>query len=204
MPRTLTTKVYKFDELSDEAKEKARVWFRDGNLDYEWYDGVEEDFKTIGKLIGIEVKQILFSGFYSQGDGACFEGTYHYGKDSVKKLIEYAPKDEELHRIVKGLYEAQKPNNYLIHGTIKHRGQYYHYNSTEIELYREDCHGNDLHFKGDSEKIITELLRDLMKWLYRILQKEYDYLNSDEQVDETIRINEYEFTEDGRRSVCIH
>ena len=32
-----------------------------------------------------------------------------------------------------------------------------------------------------------------------MLTKEVDYLMSDEQVDESIRANEYEFTEDGSR-----
>ena len=82
----------------------------------------------------------------------------------------------------------------MIHGTIKHRGNYYHYNSTEIELYREDCHGNELAFIGEADLVIQKLLRDLMKWLYKTLETEYDYLNSDEQVDETIKANEYEFT----------
>ena len=27
------TKVYQYDELSDEAKEKARNWYRDGNCE---------------------------------------------------------------------------------------------------------------------------------------------------------------------------
>lgn len=32
------------------------------------------------------------------------------------------------------------------------------------------------------------------------LEREYDYQNADEQIDESIRCNEYEFTEDGRRA----
>lgn len=32
------------------------------------------------------------------------------------------------------------------------------------------------------------------------LEQEYEYQNSDEQVDEAIRINEYEFTAEGKRS----
>jgi hypothetical protein len=39
-----------------------------------------------------------------------------------------------------------------------------------------------------------------MKWMYRQLEAEYEYLTSDEAITETIRSNEYEFTEDGRRA----
>ena len=38
-----------------------------------------------------------------------------------------------------------------------------------------------------------------MDWLYRTLEREYNDLNSDEQVDESIRTNEYTFTENGKQ-----
>lgn len=52
---------------------------------------------------------------------------------------------------------------------------------------------------ADAEETIIEALRDLARWLYRQLEREYDYLSSDEVVDETISANEYTFTEAGRR-----
>ena len=42
------TKVYRFDELTEEAKEKAIEKLWDINVDYEWWDCVFEDAKTIG------------------------------------------------------------------------------------------------------------------------------------------------------------
>jgi hypothetical protein len=48
-------------------------------------------------------------------------------------------------------------------------------------------------------KIVTEALRDLARWLYRQLQAEYDHLTSDEAIEEGIIVNEYTFTEGGRR-----
>jgi hypothetical protein len=39
-----------------------------------------------------------------------------------------------------------------------------------------------------------------MRWIYRQLEREYDYQNADAQVDENIRANEYEFYEDGKRA----
>ncbi len=52
---------------------------------------------------------------------------------------------------------------------------------------------------ADAEDIVTEALRDLARWLYRQLEREYEYLTSDEAVDEAIAANEYTFTEAGRR-----
>ena len=46
---------------------------------------------------------------------------------------------------------------------------------------------------------MIEALRDLARWLYRQLEREYDYLTSDESVDDAIRANNYTFTETGRR-----
>ena len=44
-----------------------------------------------------------------------------------------------------------------------------------------------------------ECLVRFMQWMYRQLEAEYDYRNSDEQIDKSITANEYEFTEDGKR-----
>jgi len=41
--------------------------------------------------------------------------------------------------------------------------------------------------------------RDLARWLYRQLEREYDYLSSDELVDESILVNDYTFTDTGKR-----
>jgi len=50
-----------------------------------------------------------------------------------------------------------------------------------------------------AEEIVTEALRDLARWLYRQLQAEYDHLTSNEAIEEGIIVNEYTFTEGGRR-----
>lgn len=48
---TVTTKVYEFDELSNEAKEVAVDHFACINVDHEWWDSTFEDAKTIGLVI---------------------------------------------------------------------------------------------------------------------------------------------------------
>jgi hypothetical protein len=50
-----------------------------------------------------------------------------------------------------------------------------------------------------SDETVVEALRDLARWLYRQVQAEYDYLTSDEAIEEGIIINEYTFTVGGRR-----
>src|SRR5690606_10902815 len=108
--RIIETKVYQLHELSSEAQEKAIENLRnhEGYLDYKWWDSTYEDVKTIAALFGLEIDEIYFSGFYSQGDGACFEGYYSYKKGGLKAVEGYAPTDMELYGIVKGLQDVQR------------------------------------------------------------------------------------------------
>lgn len=46
-----TYTVYKYDELSEKAKERARNWYAQGVFDFDWYDCIYEDAKNIGIII---------------------------------------------------------------------------------------------------------------------------------------------------------
>jgi hypothetical protein len=192
------TKLYKFDELSEDAKEHAIEKLYDINVDYDgWYEFIFDDAKEIAKLMGIEIKNIYFNGFSSQGDGACFEGNYKYAKNSVKKVIEFAPKDTELHQMVKGLFEIQKKNFYSITANVKQSGHYYHSRCTDINVYRQDNQGFEDYLNQSDNDAIVELLRDFMNWIYKQLNDDYDYQTSKEAIIETIKANDYDFDEDG-------
>lgn len=109
--------VYDFDELSEQAKQKAIEDYRIDGLEYDWWDYIYEDADRIASMMGIEVERksvplmsgktrqdpaIYLTGFSSQGDGACFEGVYRYRKGCVKAVHAYAPTDEHLHRLLRG------------------------------------------------------------------------------------------------------
>lgn len=207
MPREITSTVYKFDELSDSAKEHARDWWRElESQDSDWscmYDDFEQIAKILGitfdthavKLIGGGTRydsNIYWSGFSSQGDGACFEGSYEYNLDCARKIRQYAPQDEKLHAIADGLVAIQKKHFYKLTAKTKHSGHYYHAYSMDVDVYKGD-------YETDAEtaETVTELMRDFADWMYRQLEKEYEYRMEDEQVDENIRANEYEFDEQG-------
>ena len=195
--KTKTINTYSFDELNEQAKEKAREWFRAGNLDYDWYEFVFEDAKRVGALIGIGIDGIRFSGFWSQGDGASFAGSYEYKPGSVAAIRREAPQDTELHAITAALAKVQRRYFYQLGATVQfsHRfGNYCHEGCTRITVYDGRDIDTDL---SDAEEEISELLRDFMRWVYKRLESEYEWLMSDEQVDESIRANEYEFEENG-------
>jgi hypothetical protein len=204
--RTETTTLYLYDELpTEEAKEKAREWYAGLVFsDSSDWEHVYEDADRIAKMIGIEIgggtreePDIMFSGFSSQGDGACFEGSYRYKKGAVREVEKYAPQDAELSRIARSLYQVQRRYFYKLRATCSHSGHYYHSGMMDVEVYHEYEFYEDI---GDARDEVRRLLRDFADWIYKQLEREYEYQTSDEQIEEAIRANEYEFHEDGRRA----
>lgn len=212
MPSIIETTVYEFHELSDAAKEKARAWFREGVGDWDWHDSIFEDFEQVCRILGVELRTrpvplmgggtrqkpcIYFLGFSSQGDGACFEGTYSYEKGAARRIRNYAPQDSDLHRIADRLQEIQRANFFQLRADARHRGHYYHAYCMEIAASRDSHVHQDM--TDGAEDIVAESLRDLAHWLYRQLEREWDHMMSDEYADEGIAANQYTFTEHGRR-----
>ncbi len=195
---TRTYSIYKFAELSDESKEAAVQQYREDGFDYGWWDCVYEDAKEIALLMGIDIENIYFSGFSSQGDGACFEGDYSYKKNTANAVKEYAPKDTELHRIAQALQDIQKACFYSISASVKHSGHYNHRYCTEICVDFENHYNANDYFDEKNETAVIELLRDFMLWIYKQLEKEWNCQNSDEAIVESIKANDYDFTEDGK------
>lgn len=212
MPQIIATTVYHLSELPEGAKDRARAWYREGGFDHDWYDAVYEDFQHIAEILGIHLNTrtvrlvggrtredpcTWFTGFSSQGDGASWTGTYAYRKSSAAELRAYAPQDQTLHGIAERLQAAQRQNFYQLSAKVTHRGNYYHAYSMDIAVTRESPFSQEI--AGDAEAVVMDALRDLANWLYRQLEREYDYLTSDEAVDEALIANGYTFTEEGRR-----
>lgn len=197
MPTNKTITVYAFDELEDDAKEKARDWYRSGALDYEWWDAVYEDAKQCAAILGIEIDKIYFSGFSSQGDGACFEGSYAYAKGSAKEIRKHAPQDIDLASIADRLQDLQRGWFYGLSASVRQSGHYMHEMCTQITVYDDQETNRSTRAIDDAEQDVKDLLREYMQWIYSRLMAEHDWLMSDEQVDESITCNEYEFNEDG-------
>ena len=53
--RTATVELYQFNELSDEAKERAREWWRDG-LDYPWWSDAKASIMQFCDHFGVMVQ----------------------------------------------------------------------------------------------------------------------------------------------------
>lgn len=218
-------KLYKYDELNERAQEKARDWF--AGIESEDFDTefVYEDAATLGDLMGFDMRQrqrklmngatawgvsIYYSGFSSQGDGACFEANWHACNVQPGKAREHAPQDETVAKLAAG-FERIALAYPSARFSVKHRGHYYHELCTDFDI--DMCPPEDEDDTARSAKEweairerdskleteLKELSREFMQWIYKRLESEYDYRQSKEALEEGIRANEYEFTEDGTR-----
>ena len=212
MPRIVETTVYCIEELPDAARESARAWYRESCLDHDWYDFVFEDFETICRILGVTLRtstvrlmgggtrqkpHVFFTGFWNQGDGACFEGSFSHARSAAKAIRAHAPRDTELHRIADALQAAQRKNFFQLTAEIRHRGNYSHEYGMAIEVERDSPTWQPM--TEDAEDSVIEALRDLARWLYRQLQREYEHQTSDAVVDEAIAVNAWSFTAEGER-----
>jgi hypothetical protein len=165
----------------------------------DWWDSIYEMFKEDMNEQGIYVSNMYFSGFWSQGDGACFEGHL----DDVPLFLEKNFKPDE-YPMVRKLLDSGGSLKF----SASHSGHYYHENCTRfyIEADRlEYCVDipTDFHQQVveqwdkeldneivDFEKESVEIFKNHMRTLYRKLKKEYDYLVGDEAVKETVIAND--------------
>jgi hypothetical protein len=183
-------KVFKIDELTEEARAKAVEKNRDINVDHRWWDDVYYNFKEEMMEIGFEVDKIYFSGFYSQGDGACFEGRM----TDLKVFLRHFKKGNEFRKFY------NKHN--ILKIWTKHSGNYYHSGMMDVNveddsMYYGTTNNIDAEEWRDFENFVTFELREKADELYEQLEQEHRDLTSDEGVTETLRINEYDFLEDG-------
>lgn len=219
--RVVEVEIFKFDELDDEAKERARQWWRDGGLDYEWWDSTYEWFITLCRLLGVEFAtrsgggrknwkgepvsepMIFFSGFYTQGSGSSFKTLYcdpFEMAEAVRKKV-WIEKGEGNEETFKGIpepphhhHEAWLRSMGAVQVRADNPRDYYISTDWEIESWVKDRAAAVME---EYAKWGCELLEYLNDWLFSALEEEYEYLMSDEQIDETLRINEYEFTKEG-------
>jgi len=188
--------------------------YRYKNVEHDdWYEGTFEDFKEDMIAKFIFVRNIRFSGFCSQGDGASFTG-HITCVPSFLARHKLTGKYPVLHRLLAKGGEL----SLLI---TRSSGHYCHENMVKAEIamcsgFRSILpHGDPLRDTvvemWDSkleieyswlESDATEIIRRYCRDLYKKLEKEHDYLTSDEAVLETIEINDYIEEAFDETSVC--
>lgn len=224
---TLEIKVYDIDELSEKAKEKALEKHRHWNTEMnDWWDCAYEGLYEKLKEKGFEDCKIWFSGFWSQGDGACFDCT-HFDEEKLLANLDLNEYEKEAVRKMNCSYTINTINPHYSH---KHtRSLCAQTNDMEEDLDTvfntkdEDLPlliGQEL--SGDAQDLLETRLKtgqtssrsleelpyllqtdletlrlELCDEIYKALEEEYEYLTSDECVEESLKCNGVKFLEDG-------
>lgn len=216
--RTITKNLFTFDELSKEAQDYAirEEQQSEGCLSYDWWDCTYDVFKEDMKSHGIAVDQMYFSGFWSQGDGACFTGTIELTEKELLGNLRDDLGEQLVTFNTKAALLGYEPMAISYTAEIKVSHQYSHSHSMHITSYDNLClseleaeHDSEIQREADAlrDKILDETIvmddfaieiaRNHADNLYRMLKQEYEYLTSDEVVADHLRLNEYEFDEEG-------
>lgn len=172
--RTIETVVYKFDELSKEAKEIAvKEISKDYPRDY-WFDNVYEDASNIGLEITV----------FSIDRADYCHGNFINSAEETAELIMKEHGNECDTFITAKSY-------------LEDRGILVEKYSNHIETDRvaeENYEEFDYEIDELDEKFKESLLVDYKN----MLKEEYKYLTSEEHIIEEIKSTEYEFTIDGK------
>lgn len=210
--RTISTTVYTYDELNEEAKERARDWYREADSgDTFFAEYPTDEFHDLLEACGFDVDKkrgLRWSGFSYQGDGAAFAGSWQAERCKPQALLADRPvsyvdesgtvqrcqTNERWHKAVAPIVAlaARYPTAY---GSVRMSGR-----GNNVLADSFDAEDDDI---ADSDALAEELAdaaRDLADAFYRALEAEYTYQNSDESIEEMIKANEYEFTEEGARA----
>lgn len=206
--------LYKFEELSDDAKQNAINKYRE-SMDWQ----IESEFiteKFVEKLsdMGYPTDDLEWRLNYSQGDGVAF-----YGEVDIDKVMKRL--ENEGYDLNYNLYRAIDSENLTITARIYRNSfgyHYSHYNTMKVEIDGDSIETMIEYLYGDLDSDTDEYvnkyneiynflldLRDCIhndiKGVSKQLEKEgyndIEYYSSDEAIAETLIANECEFTEDG-------
>jgi hypothetical protein len=162
--------LYNYVELSADAQEKARDWYRDG-IDWEWWDSVYEDAETIGLQI----------------DGFDLGWRSIKGKLTInpilvcRKILENHGNSTATHTLASS----------FLRKFTDLQNQAVAYETLAIDLDK---------MEDKRETLTKTFAIRLNACYLNMLQKEWEAIHSDELVAENILANDYEFLENGDRA----
>ena len=176
----------KWDKLTDEHRKQLLDRHRDINVHDEWYEPTFDSFGTDMEAIGVYVDQIYFSGFWSQGDGACFNGRVC---DWEKFLAAVGKPELADFAMAHDLsFSWASSGRYCHEHTVEFEGDGLAVENPHDENYDPLRHAAWEAAYGEYgplhslESDFIEFLKDKMRDLYCALKEEYEYLTSDEEV----------------------
>lgn len=193
--RTKTVKLYKYDELSEEAKEQVLENFRRDNqyINDDWYDYLFDGFIEDAAKIGfdIEKSEITFSlgrdaHFGIRKNGISVNDGFIKKELGLKKEI-WTDMKFNVNKI--GYYKQEFPHDRWFDSSENAVGWY----ETIVECKNKDTVQKIQLFADDMLLNLVELCSKYYKKVY----DEWNHIMSDEYIIEDIENNEYKFTENG-------
>ena len=188
----------KYQDLSEERKEQERQHYREYGLQYDWWAGVHDYAHDTAAKFGLDIDDIFFSGFCSQGDGASYTGCIKFKPCDASELpAEVQDIYETLHEI-DSLIKILNSDECIYVDITRNGGSYYHELSMRFswdEYAWDDAGGLDA-LIASKEREVYEALCNYARWIYSILEEEYEHLTSDETIDEQLHDTEYDDEQD--------
>lgn len=184
---TKSINLYTFDELDSQVKEKVVGRHRYIDVDGAWYEFIEEQWIEKLNKLGYKEAVIHFSGFYSQGDGACFDAKPDLRMLRLKKGMKFRPIDH----LIRNEYLYGKIDGYSNH--------YCHERTRRFEIIDQlaDISKQQSMLITELEDLIEKDRLAICRQIYHELEAEYDYLTSDDHVIETLKGGDYLFEING-------
>jgi hypothetical protein len=170
--QTIAINLHTFEELASEVQKKVVERERSINVDDSfWYEPIIEDWTEELQHRGFEQVKILFTGFGTQGDGACFEANVNMAAYLKAYHLEAA-------------YPLLKKYPEYVEVSLKHRGMYYHERSTHLVPYFDakavDPNGSGISVEETRvEKEYEALEKDLFQEVVRLGRSIYTALEEE-------------------------
>ena len=183
--KTVTVDYYKLADLSGKAAERAyRKWLQSDPVDPR---PIVDALIAQARIIGITIDRFYYNGFYSQGDGACFDGNYAYNP----QWREAYKHNGELGLIGQRLHDMQAGDGFNITANIKHDSGcgYYHADSVDIDVSGV--------IADAAIEMMENRIKRFMYYCYDALQLDHDSRTSFEAFAEMAGADGRVFTADG-------
>lgn len=189
------------NDLTPAQQEAAHTkWLQDGGgvQDESWSECLLDAYRDQLETMGFRDVKFGYSLSYSQGDGACFTGSYLYAKGAPKQLLKDYPGDDEALAFAKGLQELQRRYFYNIYAVLTSIGATQpHEHSVHFSLDQNDPRLSEV---CGAEDEFADLCRDFMRQMYKQLEREYEHLQSMESFKSGAECNQWTFDDEGKLS----
>jgi len=193
MAKTIELTLHTFNELSVEAKERARNEWRETEPSWGWWEFIEMDWEEkLKDYFELEKDWLTFSLHGGSGDHVAIKTKYS--------------KDKLLDEFVDSLGLSPMRSSWLKQfalANVSVSPSNWHYFQIDVG-WDSDVYGFELieqwieSFALEWRKFAEEFVIDVTGDIARDLVKEYEWLLSDEHVDDILIANEYDFLADGK------